>query len=90
MLQYFELITLVMQAGNSNSTLLAQLIPNTTATHTITYTNRSFAHYCNHSLNIYLELIIAVHEILTVLQVLSFAFNLTYIHFNSTVIVKYL
>ena len=45
-----ELIALVMQAGNSNSawlhlallqaSLLAQLIPNTTATHTIiTYTN---------------------------------------------------
>ena len=44
-----ELIALVMQAGNSNSAqrtiksfqpaLLAQLIPNTTATHTITYTN---------------------------------------------------
>ena len=43
-----ELIALVMQAGNSNSArhitsfqpaLLVQLIPNTTATHTITYTN---------------------------------------------------
>ena len=54
-----ELIALVMQAGNSNSarlrlalyitsfqpTLLAQLIPNTTATHTITYTNHSKINY---------------------------------------------
>ena len=49
-IRYLELIALIMQAGNSNSArlpctitsfqpaLLVQLIPNTTATHTITYT----------------------------------------------------
>ena len=39
-----------MQVGNSNSAqlcwpaLLAQLIPNTTATHTITYTKQHYRH----------------------------------------------